>query len=75
MDIAGKGGHVIVTWDGQVHSGLGGKSSSGGGFIGSGSFSISSGGMALGKIGGGLVTGVTTRGMGSVGKRKNGVGL
>jgi len=52
----------------------GGTSSRDSGFIGNGSFPISSGGMALGKIGGRLVTGVTTRGIQS-GKRKNGVGL
>jgi len=74
MDIAGEGSHVMMTWAGLVHSGLGGISSKDGGFNGSGSFPISSGSVALGKIGGGLVTGVTVRGMES-GKRKNGVGL
>jgi len=66
MDITGEGGHIITTWDGLVHwgvaglvySGLGGSSSRGdsdGGFTGSGAFPISSGGIALGKMTGGLV--------------------
>jgi len=45
---------------GLVHSGLGGRSSRGdrdGGFNGNGAFPISSGGIALGKMTGGLVTG------------------
>jgi len=45
---------------GMVHSGLGGRSSRGdrdGVFTGSGAFPISSGGIALGKMTGGLVTG------------------
>jgi len=58
MDIAGKGGHIMVTWDVWVHSGLGGMSSRDGRFSGSGSFPISSGGVALGKMGGGLATGI-----------------
>ena len=85
----GKGSHIIVTWAGLVHSGLGGMSSKDGGFSSSGSFPINSGGMALrkmgsgfissgamalGKMGGGLVIGVMVRGVES-GKRKNGVGL
>jgi len=81
MDIAGEGGHVITTWDGLVHSGLGGmfsKGDSDGRFIGNGAFPISSGGVALGKITGGtgvvLCTGVLMRGM-AFGRRKNGVGL
>jgi len=44
---------------GLVHSGLGGRSSRGdrdGGFTGNGCFPISSGGIALGKMTGGLVT-------------------
>jgi len=68
MDIAGEGDHAIMTWDGLVHWGmtgmicsvLGGRSSrgSGGGeFNGNGAFPISSGGEALGKMTGGLVTG------------------
>jgi len=70
MDIAGEGDCAIMTWDGLVHwgisglsvrsSGLGDKSSRGGrggGFTGSGAFPISSGGEALGKMTGGLVTG------------------
>ena len=60
MDIAGEGGHVIMTWDGLVHSGLGGMSSRGdsdGGFNGSGAFPISSGGVAVGKMTEGLVAG------------------
>jgi len=78
MDIAGEDGCVITTWDGLVHwgvtglvhSGLGGRSSRGdsdGGFSGNGAFPISSGGVALGKITGSLVTGFrskdTTSGM------------
>jgi len=77
MDLAGEGSHVMMTWAGLVHSGLGGMSSRDGGdgrFSGNGSFPISSSGVALGKIGGGLVTGVTARGIES-GKRKNRVGL
>jgi len=74
MDITGEGNHVIMTWAGLVHSGLGGMSSKDGGFSSNGIFSISSGGMALGKMGSGLV-GVTMRGMELSGKRKNGVGL
>jgi len=69
MDIAGKGGHVIMTWDGLVHggvaglvhSGLGGRSSKGSRdsrFIGSGTFPISSGSIASGKMTGGLVVGL-----------------
>ena len=72
MDIAGEGGCVITTWDGLihcgiaglVHSGLGGKSSRGdrdGGFNGNGAFLISSGGVALGKMTGGLVTGFRSK--------------
>jgi len=70
MDIAGEGDCAIMTWDGLVHwgmvcsgiaglvpSGLGGRSSRGGGFTGNGAFPISSGGEALGKMTGGLVTG------------------
>ena len=82
MDIAGEGGHVITTWDGLVHcgvaglvhSGLGGMSSKGdsdGGFNGKGTFPISSGGIALGKMTGGasLVTGLRLKDMRSgVGK-------
>ena len=63
-----------MSWAGLVHSGLGGMSSKDSGFNGNGSFPISSGGVALGNIGSGLVTGVTVRGIES-GKRKNGVGL
>jgi len=74
MDIAGEGGHATVTWAGLVHSGLGGMSSKDGRFSGNGSFPISSGGVALGKMGSGLVTGVMARVVES-GKRKNGVGL
>jgi len=59
---------------GLVHSGLGGRSSRGdrdGGFNGSGAFPISSGGIALGKMTGGLVAGFrskdTTLGVGKEG--------
>ena len=69
MDIAGEGDHAIMTWDGLVHwgsagmvcsgvAGLGGRSSRdsrGGGFNGNGTFPISSGGEALGKMTSGLV--------------------
>jgi len=64
MDIAGEGSHVITTWDGLVHSGLGGISSKGdgdGGFNGSGCFPMSSGGMALGNIGDSLVAGFRSK--------------
>jgi len=69
MDIAGEGDRVITTWDGLVHCGTvglvcsgvaglisGGRSSRGdrdGGFNGNGTFPISSGGVALGKMTGG----------------------
>jgi len=72
MDIAGEGDRIIMTWDGLVHcglagmvcsgvaglvfSGLGGRSFRGSGFSGNGTFPISSGGEALGKMTGGLVT-------------------
>jgi len=49
---------------GLVHSGLGGRSSRGdkdGGFNGNGAFPISSGGIALGKMTGGLITGFRSR--------------
>jgi len=80
MDIAGEGGHAIMTWDGLVHwgmtgmvcygiaglvhSGLGGRFSRGnrdGGFNGNGAFPISSGGVALGKMTGGLVAGFRSK--------------
>ena len=61
MDIAGEGDRVIITWDGLVQWGVtdmgcstGGRD---GGFNGNGAFPISSGGIALGKMTGGLVTG------------------
>jgi len=53
-------GMVCSGVTGLVHSGLGGRSSRGdrdGGFNGNGAFPISSGGEALGKMTGGLVTG------------------
>jgi len=40
MDIAGEGDCVITTWDGLIHSGLGGMSSRTGGFIGNGCLAI-----------------------------------
>jgi len=49
---------------GLVHSGLGGRSSRGnrdGGFNGNGAFPISSGGVALGKMTGGLLTGFRSK--------------
>jgi len=72
MDIAGEGSHIITTWDGLVHcgvaglvhSGLGGRSSRGdsdGGFRGNGIFPISSGGIASGKMTGGLVAGFRSK--------------
>ena len=63
MDIAGKGGCVITTWDGWVHTGLGGISSRTGGFIGNGCFPMRSGGVALGNMGDGLVTGFRSKDM------------
>jgi len=63
MDIAGEGGRVIMTWDGLVHSGLGGMSSRTGGFIGNGCLSIRSGGVALGNMGNGLVAGFRSKDM------------
>jgi len=71
MDAAGEGNRIITTWDGLIHwgviglvcsgiAGLVGGSSMGNrdsGFNGDGAFPISSGGIALGKMTGGLVTG------------------
>jgi len=56
----GMAGMVCLGIAGLVLSGLGGRSSRGGrggGFNGNGAFPISSGGEALGKMTGGLVTG------------------
>ena len=64
MDIAGEGGRVITTWDGLVHCGLGGMSSKGdsdSGFNGNGCFPMSSGGVALGNMGDGLVAGFRSK--------------
>jgi len=66
---------IIVTWDGWVHIGLGGTggmSSKDGGFNGNGRFPISSGGVALGNMGGGLAAGTIVIGRGSDGEEKNG---
>jgi len=61
MDIAGDSGYVITTWDGLVHTGLGGTSSRTGRFIGNGCFPMRSGGVALGNMGDGLVTGFRSK--------------
>jgi len=63
MDMVGDGGCVITTWDGWVHTGLGGTSSRTGGFIGNGCLPMRSGGVALGNIGEGLVAGLRLKDM------------
>jgi len=78
MDIAGDGGCVMVTWDSWVHIGsgsAGGMSSKDSGFNGNSCLPMSSGGMVLGNIGGGLVAGAIVMEGGSNGEEKNGVGL
>jgi len=63
MDITGEGSHVITTWDGWVHTGLGGVFSRTGGFIGNGCFSMRSGGVAPGNMGDVLVAGFRSKDM------------
>jgi len=52
-----------MTWDGLVHGGISSKGDSDGGFDGSGCFPMSSGGVALGNMGNGLVTGFRSKDM------------
>jgi len=73
MDVAGEGNRIITTCDGLIHLGVIGlvcsgvaglvssKGSRDGGFSGNGAFPISSGGVALGKMTGGLVTGFRSK--------------